>query len=127
MSSRNWFFGVFLALLTGLALFSACGEDGPVGPCYTVDELFGSESSVSDSTSAREAFELYLARLEESGGYPVFGFSHLSYVRSAGSETYGGQMFWGIVALGVEDAESTETEAFRVRQDGVVVLMLGCI
>jgi hypothetical protein len=118
----------FFSLVSGLAFINACGEEGPGGPCYTVNELFSSGSAVSDSSSARGVFESYLAHLEETGGYPVFGFSHLSYLRSAGVERYQGHEFWGVVALGVEETgPSWETEAFRVRQDGLVVLMLGCI
>lgn len=92
-----------------------------------INELFDSQLAVSDSNSAHEVFELFVTDLEESDGYPVFGYSHLSYVRAGGSEIYHGRRYWGIVALGIGGTVSEETEAFRVRQDGVLVLMLGCI
>lgn len=116
--------------LFGVVAILSCGDGGtrPKTPCYTVDELFAAGVAVSDSMAAREAFVSYLGHLDETGGYPVFGWTHLEYLRSSGAEDYAGRRYWGIVSRGRDqDGETVDNQHFRVRDDGVVVLMLGCI
>jgi hypothetical protein len=119
-----------LSMLLFVVLSSlACGHHStkPTG-CYSVDELYPGGAAATDSTTARTVFQAYLVHLDESGGYPVFRWSQLEYVRSSGREDYNGSTYWGIVARGRQQGvESAETTQFRVRQDGVVVQMLGCI
>lgn len=119
------------AVLIALSLLPAsCGDGttGPDGPCYTVTDLFASGMAAADTMAARTAFDAYLTHLDETNGYPVFGWTALEYRRSAGVERYADRFYWGIVAWGKQaNADSSETTMFRVRQDGTVVLMLGCI
>jgi hypothetical protein len=120
---------VALGLCAATVVLS-CGDDTtrPKNGCYTVDEVFATGASVGDSTAARTAFLAYLAHLDETDGYPVFRWNRLEYLRSSGREDYAGKTYWGIVARGQhQDGGTVDNQQFRVRQDGAVVLMLGCI
>jgi hypothetical protein len=108
----------------------SCGDHPPEppAPCYTVRELQATGLAITDTSDAEAAFEQYLDYLDESNGYPVFDLIALEYLRSAGIEDYQGHRYWGIVAHGVQSTEGQgEVRMFRVREDGTVVLMLGCI
>jgi hypothetical protein len=121
---------VSLLLITPFLLSMACEDEStrPKGPCYMVSDLFSTNSAVGDTVAARAAFEAYLDHLDEAGGYPVFHWSSLQYLRSAGTESYQKQTYWGVIARGVHvEGDTLETQMYRVRQDGMVVGMLGCI
>ena len=120
----RWFaWGAFL-------LCVSCGNDNPSKPpaCYDVVEVFRCECTVQDTVAAHTAFESYIEQLRDSSGYPVYGWEELAYSRSAGTERYRDALYWGIVALArTEGGQTAQTTRFRVRADGTVVSMLGCI
>lgn len=114
------------ALLLGLA----CSDEGtrPRGPCYSISAVFESGIAPADTVAARSAFEAYLLHLSESGESPAFGYSQLAYARAGRQVQFQGSQYWGIVAIGsTGEAPPALTTAFCVRDDGTVVLMLGCI
>ncbi len=108
----------------------SCSNDStrPRGPCYTVSPLFSSGLSTADTTTAHAAFDEYLQHLSDTGQSPAFGFRELTYLRAGRLVDYKGFRYWGIVARGARDEGSLEdSDAFSVRDDGTVVLFLGCI
>ncbi len=127
-AGSKWF-GCGLVLLVVLIALSACERStGPAVLCYNVESLYPTGTVVSDTVAARTAFMAFLAHLKQTDGYPVVGWRALDYRRTAGTEYYRGTLYWGVSAWGVHvDGDSVETRMFRVRGDGTVVSMLGCI
>jgi hypothetical protein len=118
----------WILLVLGIACDSYTSRTGPDFPCYVITPLYDTEQGVVDTTAARTAFEAYVQHLDDSNGYPVLDWEALEYVRSAGAVEYHDWQYWRIVACGTtQGGEPEETAMFCVRQDGRVVIMLGCI
>lgn len=118
-------FGLTLVMM--VAVLSACGQPA-TEPCYTIESLHATGTAVSDTVAARQAFAAYQAHVQQTEGYPVYGWSRLEYRRAAGTERSRGVQYWGIAAWGFQsNGDSLETTMFRVREDGTIVAKLGCI
>ncbi len=127
--SRLWFAVLGFAIALTACSGTDDGTDLPPGPCYTIDELHQTSSSVDDSTAAKGAFLEYLTHLDDTDGYPFWDLTHIEYQGSTGREVYNGRTYWGIMARVVREGgePSNDNRWFRVRDDGMVVSMLGCI
>jgi hypothetical protein len=123
---------VVVTIVAMVAAWSAlsCGSASTPTPrpSYTIIELYAGGVPATDSTNARAVFQAYLAGSGEAAGNAPFHWTEVEYRRSFGREDYNSSTYWGIVARGLPNGGPTEeTTQFRVRQDGVVVQMIGNI